>query len=61
MKGDTFLATMDPVCGAGATDLNKAPECIAVTCQPVINANRMKGALSKETNADMSGVAAQTK
>lgn len=34
--------------------MNRGRKCITVTCQPVINANKMKGALSKETNTDMS-------
>lgn len=44
---ETFLATMDPVCVAGAADMNRAPKCITVTRQPVINANKMKGPYQK--------------
>lgn len=44
---ETFLATMDPVCVAGAADMNRATKCITVTRQPVINANKMKGPYQK--------------
>ena len=47
---------MGPVCFTGAADMNRALKCISVTRQPVINANKMKGPLSKETNTDMVGV-----
>lgn len=44
---ETFLTTMGPVCVAGAGAMNRAPKCITVTRQPVINANKMKGSYQK--------------
>lgn len=38
---------MDLVCVAGAADMKRAPKCITVTRQPVINANKMKGPYQK--------------
>lgn len=35
------------VCRRGRADMNRAPKCITVTRQPVINANKMKGPYQK--------------
>lgn len=39
---------MDPVCVAGAAGMKRAPECITVARQPVINVNKMKGPYQKK-------------
>lgn len=38
---------MDPVCVAGAAGMKRAPECITVARQPVINVNKMKGSYQR--------------